>query len=250
MLKKLLSFSLLAHPHGGAGAPTCESRQVSAMKRSIMKRSMKTTIASAVLAIGAGVAGTAESHVLYSTALDATEAHPSSGWSNSGPWTVYDAFTLGGAATITDFGYYSFFKSDLSEFTGTSWSIWSGAPQTGALIASADNAAGYAPPGQTSDVTLVTVSGLGVSLAAGAYYIGLHNNFTDSSLLSEYATTGAGIASAIEGVVGVNKPGYVQAAFYIDGSSVPEPSTWTMMLAGFAGLGWAARRRVARVQRA
>jgi hypothetical protein len=27
------------------------------------------------------------------------------------------------------------------------------------------------------------------------------------------------------------------------GSAVPEPSTWAMMLAGFAGLGWLARTR-------
>ncbi len=218
-----------------------------------MKPSMKTTIASAVLAIGVGLAGTAEAGVLYATALDASQAHPNSGWSNSGLWTVYDVFKLASAATITDFGYFSFFKSDLPKYTGTSWSIWSGAPQTGALIASADNAAGVAPAGQTSDVTLVTVCGLSVSLAAGDYWIGFHNDFSNSSLVSQYATTGGNLYSAIEGALGVNRTGYIQAAFYIDGApsvrgSVPEPSTWAMMLAGFAGLGWAARRRAARLK--
>ena len=244
MLKRLLYFGFLALPDGGPGGPIGPRRQVSAMKRST-----KTTIAGSVLAIGAGLAGTANAGVLYATALDASGAGYNSGWSNSGQWTVYDVFTLGGAATITDFGYFSYFKSDLSEYTGTNWSIWSGVSQPETLIASAVNAAGQIPPGQNSDVTLVTVSGLDVSLAAGTYWIGFHNDFSESSAVSEYATTG-GARSAFEGVDGPLRRNYSQAAFYIDGSTVPEPSTWAMTLAGFAGLGWAARRRVARLQRA
>jgi hypothetical protein len=33
------------------------------------------------------------------------------------------------------------------------------------------------------------------------------------------------------------------AAFSLTGSAVPEPSTWAMMLLGFAGLGFAGHRR-------
>ena len=33
------------------------------------------------------------------------------------------------------------------------------------------------------------------------------------------------------------------AAFSLTGSTIPEPSTWAMMLLGFAGLGFAAYRK-------
>jgi hypothetical protein len=41
--------------------------------------------------------------------------------------------------------------------------------------------------------------------------------------------------------------GPFNAAFSLSGSVVPEPSTWAMMLIGFAGLGYAAYRRESRV---
>ena len=44
----------------------------------------------------------------------------------------------------------------------------------------------------------------------------------------------------------VQNPGMFAVAGYVDPPSVPEPSTWVMMLAGFAGLGVVARRRAAK----
>jgi hypothetical protein len=38
-------------------------------------------------------------------------------------------------------------------------------------------------------------------------------------------------------------PPTFNAAFSLTGNTVPEPSTWAMLLLGFAGLGWLARRR-------
>jgi hypothetical protein len=37
------------------------------------------------------------------------------------------------------------------------------------------------------------------------------------------------------------------ATFSLSGSTVPEPSTWAMMLLGFAGLGYACYRRARRL---
>ncbi len=52
------------------------------------------------------------------------------------------------------------------------------------------------------------------------------------------------------GVSDVNTAAKNRAMFavagYVDPPPVPEPSTWVMMLSGFAGLGFIARRRVAR----
>jgi hypothetical protein len=45
-------------------------------------------------------------------------------------------------------------------------------------------------------------------------------------------------------------PGYwrrfdYDRAFTLTGTAVPEPQTWSLMLLGFLGVGWAARRRLA-----
>ncbi len=42
--------------------------------------------------------------------------------------------------------------------------------------------------------------------------------------------------------------GAFNAAFSLTGSTVPEPSTWAMMLLGFAGLGFAAYRRASKAR--
>jgi hypothetical protein len=56
------------------------------------------------------------------------------------------------------------------------------------------------------------------------------------------------------GVSDVNTAAKNRAMFaiagYVDPPPVPEPSTWVMMLSGFAGLGFIARRRAARRQAA
>ena len=42
--------------------------------------------------------------------------------------------------------------------------------------------------------------------------------------------------------------GPFNAAFSLSGSVVPEPSTWAMMLLGFAGLGFAGYRRASQAR--
>ena len=49
-------------------------------------------------------------------------------------------------------------------------------------------------------------------------------------------------------IVGGTPAPTFNAAFSLDGSVVPEPSTWAMMLLGFAGLGFAGYRRARRAR--
>jgi hypothetical protein len=94
-----------------------------------------------------------------------------------------------------------------------------------------------------------------LTLGPGAYWLDLAEPSPSSKAASavawDYQLNGiinpvlAGFATQYYwvGTVGIGTP----AAFYISGS-VPEPSTWAMMLLGFGGLsfaGWRARRKIA-----
>ena len=60
----------------------------------------------------------------------------------------------------------------------------------------------------------------------------------DAALEPDWLRVGTDIVGPIDGVTTV-----FNAAFSLTGSTVPEPSTWAMMLLGFAGLGYASLRQ-------
>jgi hypothetical protein len=84
-------------------------------------------------------------------------------------------------------------------------------------------------------------------LGSGTQY-GSVNISSANSLSSLILTLNAGAVSEINALISAKK---LQFAVSGHAVPVPEPSTWVAMLAGFAGLGFAAyRRRAARVRRA
>jgi hypothetical protein len=231
-----------------------------------------------MLAIAAGGAATAEAAVLYSTVpaayvgapVDSSVASDSavcdySACASTG-WTVFDRFSLSQSASSIDLGVYSYLLG--SGFAGVNWSIWTsanGAP--GAEIASGTATGSvaalipYIPPvenpGQLG-ASLVTVDGVnaGQVLDADTYYYLGFQVILNSGSSSTYATTGL-LPAAYVGDNGAPQfdhlygKNYTQLAFYIQSAAaVPEPSTWTMLALGFAGLGWATRRRFARARAA
>jgi PEP-CTERM motif len=83
-------------------------------------------------------------------------------------------------------------------------------------------------------------------LGTGTKYASV-NISTLNSLDNLMLTLNASAVSEINSIIRAKK---VQFAISGHAAAVPEPSTWIMMLAGFAGLGLAARRRAARGGRA
>lgn len=230
-------------------------------------RRLMTTMAAAAVAAVAAAATAAEavpltsvpdgSQLANSGYCDASAGCPTSYPGSPAGWMAYDVFTLAQAATVTDFGFYSYFDgATAADYVSTNWSIWeiSGSEaQPSTAVVDTTTSVGVIPPGANSDPILVTVDNLSVSLAAGTYWIGFQNNL--SAGYSTYATTD-GDSSVYFGQIepDFTAARYKQLAFYLYGTndaggappttSVAEPSTWAMTLFGFAGLGWLARGRV------
>jgi hypothetical protein len=86
----------------------------------------------------------------------------------------------------------------------------------------------------------ITASAAGASQTFTSTLTGL-NNWEAHSL--DFVATGPSTLITLQGVTGFNYIGLDHVALtFVSGPGVPEPATWTMMIAGFAGLGLARRR--------
>ena len=241
----------------------------------------RATIAVGALALVSGWAA-ASAGTLYTTipnlngVSNLADAMPDTTACNSntdacGSWSVYDSFTLTGTETISGFSYYAYFHlAEASDFLGTNWSVWGSTnsggvlePDIGKEIDSGAALGGAVSLSSGPQLVTVTLA-KPLVLTAGAYYFGFQTNLSNSSDYSTYATSytyypkvppevspipWTSYFSQGGGAPDLTIPTFYQAAFSV-GSAVPEPSVWVMTLIGFAGLGWIARRRVSRLQKA
>jgi hypothetical protein len=118
------------------------------------------------------------------------------------------------------------------------------------LTGSVDYLAGNGPITQTLEVTLTDVSAE-QSFSPGSITIDLAGTSTNAATLAGFTGLGDALTSASFRVSSALPPGTTFIWFLgsatLDGSitytyTIPEPSTWAMMLVGFAGLGYAGWR--------
>ncbi|HXV00993.1 MAG TPA: PEP-CTERM sorting domain-containing protein [Caulobacteraceae bacterium] len=205
-------------------------------------------LAAAAVALAAGSAGasTIYSNGPYNGQVDAFTI-------NFGI-SAADSFTGSGVATGANFVSWNF-VGDTPE--SVDWEITSGNPLSGggftvlgsgtatigsSLIAGSPNKYGY-------DLYSDTISFSGVTLAGGDYWFVL-SNATDTGGDPMYWDDNNGPSSAWSSIFGdltndsnAFDPGSNSEAFSILGGGAPEPATWDLVLAGFAGLGSALRLR-------
>ena len=198
------------------------------------------------IAVAAGVAGgasLASATVLYTNGpihgtIDA--------WTINFGFAVEDSFTLPTTATVTGVTFGGWTDPD-DVITSVDWGI----AATPDSFADDGTAAVTAGPylGQNIygyDIYTYSFSISPTSLAAGTYYLTLQNAVATNGDPA-YWDENDGPSTALENPVG----SIGSESFSETSAAVPEPSTWAMMLLGFAGLGYAGFRRArAAAQRA
>ena len=221
---------------------------------------METLLASAAVGALLAFGGAANAATLWSNPWDggttfiASQNETTGGNGNFA--TAYDSFTLSSSSNLTGVGWTGAYFNPASQGPIASWTVTfyaddSGVP--GSLIAVGNF------PG-TGGETFVTTASNGYPVysyseffspypvAAGTYWLSVVPEVgfppqwgwaTSASGNGEAYQTFFGSGSTING-------GGVNLAFDVYGTydtAVPEPSTWAMMMLGFAGLGYAGFRR-------
>ena len=209
---------------------------------------------------GAAVAGTPSLSVIR-----AGGSLFGAGAQGSVPNIVADNFSVGGPGwkveSLSFFSYQSFAGS-LYTFTGVSWSVISGDLNTGTGVASGSGAPtngglqGYrvTPTTLTNTDRAIFRNNVDVAdfnLAAGNYWLrwGLTGSLASGPWQPPTANGAVGNAqqsltnAAFAGIADAGDTFGVELPFIIQGSVIPEPGTWALMLAGGVAMVGIARRR-------
>jgi predicted membrane-bound dolichyl-phosphate-mannose-protein mannosyltransferase len=204
-----------------------------------MLRLVKFAAAFAFLA--GSVVGTAHAAVLYDNGPTTGEIDA---WGIYTGVVITDSFTLSNASTITgvDFGSWSH-----SAITSLDWSITTSPPLpaqftgTSATVSQLSTIFVSNNQGYLVDNNMFSTGS--VSLSAGTYYLSLSDAVTKNRD-NAFWDQGSGSGQSNWYINGSQETG-ASNTFQILGtvSAVPEPSTWAMMILGFAGLGFMAYRR-------
>ncbi|KPF44237.1 hypothetical protein IP87_08540 [beta proteobacterium AAP121] len=183
------------------------------------------------------------------------------------PNLVADDFTVGGPGwTVESLSFFSYqsFAASTYTFTGLNWSIVSGDVTSGTVVASGSGTptngglVGYRVTSTTLTNTDRAIFRLDVNvadfdLAPGSYWLrwGITGSLASGPWQPPTADGAFGNAqqslanAAFAGVVDAGDGLGVEFPFIVQGSLVPEPGTWAMMLAGGLAVAGLARRRKA-----
>ena len=161
-------------------------------------------------------------------------------------YTIYDDFKIASQSVVTGLSWVQFEQSPVI-YTSTTLTVYRGIPVPSNLVSTREVTATRVLNGLASDTsglplpnaTLLgyeySVSGMSLNLAAGTYYLGIHNN-VDVRFGVTLVATGEGAIGATDGFYQLagggleTKSGYT--AFALRGTPVPELGT-------LAALGWA-----------
>jgi len=213
---------------------------------------MKTlfgSVAALALALAAGHAGASAiySNGPYNGTIE--------GLTISDPYSVADSFYVGTSADAVGVNFVSWNIEEDPPLSVT-WTLTSGNPLSGGAFTVLGTGTESVSPvfletnSQGFQLYSNTFYFPGVSLTGGNYYWLELSGATDTTGDAEYWDQNNGASVAWQEEEG--NPGFALANYYTPGSdsetfsilsSVPEPATWTLMLAGFAGLGAALRTR-------
>jgi PEP-CTERM motif len=208
----------------------------------------KCIVASAVaLCVLGMIPTTARSAIVYSSVPNFTAAGPATGICSScnGSYEVLDQFTLSTSATITGLNLVTYTPGGTYEgLGGFTFEVYNSTHST--ILFSMPTTPGSVSVVATtgSQDAEITASISALNLSAGTYWAGfVAQNLAlailpggnGSAFITNSPHTGGPVSGSYGGDTGYQLLGEV--------SAVPEPSTWAMMILGFAGVGFMAYRR-------
>ena len=217
----------------------------------LMKRII--IVAASALPLAFFGASGAKAAVLYDNIPGFPYSYPTNYCSPcDGSKQVYQPFVLSAANNITHTDFA------ITDFYGSNWniqiSVWNQALDTNLFtetFASGSYALNTGPSANGYGYDIVSANLSGLSLSAGNYYISYSG--VDGSIMAIPGWQSGALTYVQTNGYQDTNPGsdlndYPQdehGAFDLIGnvSAVPEPSTWAMMILGFLGLGFLARRR-------
>lgn len=200
----------------------------------------------AALVLAAANSRSAQAGVVYSSIPDLDIAEDSGGLLCSscfGDYEPLDEFTLSSAETITGFKLVTGIGPAYGADGHFTIEIYNAAHNAVIFSQAVVAIAGVTTPDTLNPTHIVSASLSGLTLPAGTYWFGAVNNHElglpgfngANDILVTYPHTGIKDPS-IQG-------NFVSLGFQLLNSTVPESSTWAMLVFGIGGIGALARRR-------
>jgi hypothetical protein len=178
-------------------------------------------------------------------------------------WVPYDNFQLSSSATVTGFSFVSKVVFG-AVYTDTNWYVWNAQPVNAAVIAApivsgtaiATPNCGGTPPDVTGDPCTQAFSIVALNLAAGTYWVGFSNQFSNHAFSSMFNSTGSPLPGGdgqINWLTQTPNSEYFSRgdfAFTVEGShepvvpAVPEPASISLMCSGLIATGGILRNKL------
>jgi hypothetical protein len=228
--------------------------------QNMLARKMSRLIAVFLSAPFLMIANASADTVIYQSISNLQEApNLSSSWDFCSPcgsvyttMKVFSSFSIGTSSTVNQIQFDVSADNGSLVANGVTVSIYNSSSGTvGSQVFSQTFSAAqfntlvqsqYTVSGITAIVDLITVSPTAFALSAGSYWIAFYN----SSSLLEDVYSGGSYMQVQNGTTYNSGPDTLGFSLSDVAPAVPEPSTWAMMLLGFAGVGFMAYRRKAK----
>jgi hypothetical protein len=194
-----------------------------------------------VLAVGL-LSAPARADVVFQSIPDINVAHVAgSTWCSgcSGSYRVFDLFSLTSATSLTEVAFAIDQNFITPQINVSIWSSSGNLPSV-SLFNQTSTSATWTQSAGSSNTDVFTVNLPSWSLSAGDYWISFYSG--TGVLVSPGFSGGSGKLYQLDAGYHVGE----SSAFILEGAvaAVPEPSTWAMLLIGFAGIGIAYRRQI------
>jgi hypothetical protein len=165
-------------------------------------------------------------------------------------WTIYDDFQLHNASEVSSISFIDavYHGTPTENYQNTRWSLYAASPATGAAPIASGISIAAVTPSSGADEFEFAINITPTSVQPGVYWLGITNEFTggaESTPLGVYVNNPVLMPGFYQHTPVTGSYRYQQAGdrvMKIYGTSVPEPTTTTLLGIGLCGIFGATRR--------